>query len=116
MKNIKISSVECRVRNNYTVFDIREDLGIGSDFGDLTNRIRKCVDSGGRKIALRFTSNSYLYTSTLARLVNFYKIISESKGTLCIIGPNEGIREVLELIGLTGVVMIVATEEELDAV
>jgi anti-anti-sigma factor len=98
--------------NGYAVFDVQQDLGLGAEFSELTKKIEEALSKGQKKIALRFTADSYLYTPTLARLVNYYKIISEQGGVLCLIKPNENVLEVLDIMGLTSVVEMASSEEQ----
>mgnify|MGYP003730709225 CR=1 FL=1 len=86
---------------------------MGADFGALTNFIERSIRKGHVKIALNFTQRSYLYTPTVARLVEYFKLVQEHGGHLCLVQPNEEILDVLELIGLTKFVRVVSSEAEL---
>ena len=112
VSRLQKKAIDSRSQNGYMVFDIKQDLGLGADFGDLTSLMREALASGQKKIALKFTPDSYLYTPTLASLVNFYKMVEEAGGTLCLIEPNESIMEVLEVMGLAKVVEMAPTERQ----
>ena len=110
---LKAQSIEIDTVNGYQVFRIKEDLALGADFGALTARIEKAIKRGNEKIAIHFTPRSYLYTPTVARLVEYYKLLKDRGGILCLIQPNEEILHVLEMIGLTKLIKIVASEDEI---
>lgn len=99
--------------NGYRVFRIKEDLALGADFGALTTLIERALKKGVTKIALHFTPRSYLYTPTIARLVEYYKLLSERGGSLCLVQSGGDILEVLHTIGLTRLVRVVSSEGEL---
>ncbi|MBD3393372.1 MAG: hypothetical protein GF418_14695 [Chitinivibrionales bacterium] len=115
MGKLAKGAIESRVTNDYQVFRIRRDLGLGADFGDLTALIQQALDQGRNKIALHFTRDSYLYTPTLAALVGYFKMIDEKGGTLCLIEPNESILQVLEVMGLTSLVKLAPAEKDVGA-
>jgi anti-anti-sigma factor len=110
---LKAQSIGSSVVNGYQVFRIKEDLALGADFGALTHMVERAIKKGTVNIALHFTPRSYLYTPTVARLVEYYKLVQQHGGSLCIVQPNEEIVEVLKVIGLTRLVRIVASEAEL---
>ena len=104
-----------RISNGYRIIDIRRDVGIGVRLETLTRLVRQCLQRGEKRIALRFTEKSYLYTPTLALLVNYYKIVESRGGTLCLIEPNEGIMELMGTMGLADVIEIAASEKSLGS-
>jgi anti-anti-sigma regulatory factor len=108
-------SIQVYSCHDYQVFRIQEDLGLSADFSKLTSLISGSLKKGQKKIALAFTADSYLFTPTLARLVQFYQMIQEYSGTLCLIQPNESIMNVLDKIGLKNNIKIVNSETELTA-
>jgi anti-anti-sigma factor len=110
---LKPQSIEAETVNGYQVFRIQEDLALGADFGVLTNFIEKAVRKGHVNIALNFTPRSYLYTPTVARLVEYFKLVQHHGGTFCLVQPNEDILQVLEMIGLTNLIRIVPSEKDL---
>jgi anti-anti-sigma factor len=110
---LKPQSIKTEIINGYQVFRVSEDLALGADFGVLTKFIEKAVRKGQTKIAINFTPQSYLYTPTVARLVDYFKLLQQHKGTLCLVQPNEDILQVLDMIGLTKFVRIVHSEKDL---
>ncbi|MBD3391268.1 MAG: hypothetical protein GF418_04360 [Chitinivibrionales bacterium] len=110
---LKAASIESETAGKYQVFRIREDLALGADFGALTGHIERAIKKGNVHIALHFTSRSYLYTPTVARLVEYYKLLQGHGGALCLIRPNEEILRVLDMIGLTRFVKIVSSYDEI---
>jgi anti-anti-sigma factor len=110
---LKAQSIQSTFVNGYQVFKIKEDLALGADFGALTDLVERAIKKGRVKVALHFTPRSYLYTPTVARLVEYYQLLQQHGGSLCIVRPNDEIVEVLEVIGLTKLVRIVSSEEEL---
>jgi anti-anti-sigma factor len=110
---LRAQSIESDEVNGYQVFRIKEDLALGADFGSLTALLDRALKKGRGKVAIHFTPRSYLYTPTIARLVEYYKLLSDKGGTLCLVQPNEEILQVLETIGLTKLIRIVSSEEEI---
>jgi anti-anti-sigma factor len=113
LSRLQRKSIRTYFRNGYQVFDVRKDLGLRADLGDLSSLIKRSLEEGKINIALRFTQRSYLYSHTLANLVNFYKMAAERGGTLCLLEPNESILQVLEVLGLTKCIETVSSEQEM---
>ncbi|MBD3420013.1 MAG: STAS domain-containing protein [Chitinivibrionales bacterium] len=101
--------------NNYLVLKIKEDLGLNSDLTELKNIITEYVDEGITKIALEFTQDSYLYTKSIAILVQCCESIREKNGTMALINPNEDIIDILETINFDSLIQICDSEEKLGA-
>jgi anti-anti-sigma factor len=104
---------QTRTINDYQLFTIDENVGVRTDFSNLNDTIKTCLRQGKNRLAFQFTSESYLYTHTLVFLVNFYKQVDESGGKICLVKPNDSMREVLDLLGFTTVIEIVDSEADI---
>jgi anti-anti-sigma regulatory factor len=110
---LKAESIETKCVNGFHVFKIREDLALGADFGSIIALVENAVRKGNVNIAIQFTHRSFLYTPTILRLAQIYKTLQTNGGTLCLIQPNEDILAMLDKIGLTKIIRVVQSENEL---
>jgi anti-anti-sigma factor len=110
---LKSQSIDTETINGYLLYTIKVDLALGADFGVLTDMITKAIQKGNINIAIKFTPRSFLYTPTVARLVDYYKLVNEKGGSLCLVKPNDEILDVLKTIGFAKLVRIVPSVQEI---
>jgi anti-anti-sigma factor len=99
-------------RRGYQILKIDENLTLNSDITDLRTIVEDYVQKGPINIALEFTKDSYLYTKSIAVLVQCLETIQEHGGRMAVIAPNRDIVDVLETIGFINLVKIYGSEED----
>ncbi|MBD3322621.1 MAG: STAS domain-containing protein [Chitinivibrionales bacterium] len=105
--------IETDSRNGYHIFRIQEDLDADADLSLLKEMIREKVNQNISRIALVFTEKTYFYSATLSVLVQCLGIVKEQAGELAIVQPNDGILDTLRLTGLSRMINIFNTENEI---
>lgn len=104
--------IESTYRRGYQILKIDENLTLSSDITDLRTIVEDYVQKGPINIALEFTKDSYLYTKSIAVLVQCLETIKEHGGGMAVIAPNRDIVDVLETIGFINLVKIYDSEED----
>jgi anti-anti-sigma factor len=102
-------------KNGYVILKVVEDLNIRSNIGELKDTVLEQVDKGNTFIALSFTPNSFLNSSGVSVCVVCVKHIRDAKGKLAIIRPNKQIKDILAITGITELVDVVNSEDDLQA-
>jgi anti-anti-sigma regulatory factor len=105
--------IEASSKNGYEVLRIREDLSLHSNLSDLAAAIDTCIQRNALNVALIFTPASRLYTRTIKTIVDSYKRLLKSGGRLAIIGPSQEIYDVLATFGLTALISVIPSENDL---
>jgi ABC-type transporter Mla MlaB component len=106
-------AIEAIVKNGCRVFRAGEDLGLRSSISELEGMVREALNAGERDIAVSFTANSRLYSNTIAVLVRCISHAEEKSVKLTMVVPNENIMSSIVLVGLSGLVTVVHSEDEL---
>ncbi|MBD3421248.1 MAG: hypothetical protein GF398_14125 [Chitinivibrionales bacterium] len=102
-------------RHGYKILRVKDDLGRETDFAELKNKVKECVDQGDTNVALAFTKESYFYTSSISGLVQCLGLVREKNGKLAIIQPNEGMLDTLRIVGLGKLIDIYFSEDEISS-
>jgi hypothetical protein len=100
-------------KNGYKVIKFNQDLGLNSDISELVNEVRKGLGLGSRDFAVWFTPGTFLYTRTIAVLVQCFELIRNRKGSMAIIAANEDILYTLRIIGFLNFVKLCGSDEVL---
>ncbi|MBD3346042.1 MAG: STAS domain-containing protein [Chitinivibrionales bacterium] len=108
--------IESTYIHGYQLLKIKKELNLNSDLTELRQIIEEYVEKGPINIALKFTDDSYLYTKSIASLVQSFEMVRDHGGKMAVINPNEDIIEVLNTVGFTDLVKICKNEEELAKV
>lgn len=101
-------------KSGYRVFDLTDDVVFNTDLTVLTESVRNVLVDGVVHIALRFTKASYLYTESIAVLVECLEFIQEKQGSMAIISPNQDILDVLRVIGFESIIQVCNSDQELS--
>jgi anti-anti-sigma factor len=111
-KKISMETISDR---GYAIIRIRQTLDRGVDLSPLRVQIEHALSQNMNRIVLSLSENSFLYSEILAHLVTYYKMINAQGGSLWLVQSNEKILFLLETLGLTDMIRIVKTENELPA-
>ncbi len=113
---ISLQAIQPFVLNGYAVIRVNQTLERGMDLSPLKAYIEQALAQGYNRIALSLDENSYLYSETLATLVTYYKTIESQGGSLWLVQSNQKVVFIMETLGLTDIIRIVATEDALPRV
>ena len=105
--------VESTAVHGFQVLRIKDDLSVNSDISEIKPIVHEYLQQGITKIALAFSRDSYLYTRSIAVLVQCLEMINERKGVLAIFQPNEDILDMLAAISFDTRVLIALSENDL---
>jgi anti-anti-sigma factor len=103
-----------REKQKYHIIDVNGKINRLSDSIKLKTIISRLLENNVFYIALNLAHVTYIDSGALNVLIYSYNYIEKKNGTLCIIGPNEYIRDVLEVVGLNKIVKIYTTEEDFE--
>ena len=98
----------------YQVIKINEMLTMNSDISELEKIITEYLDKNIDTIAIHFSDDSYLSSSTGATIVRCWEAIKDRNGELTFINVNKNILDFLSIIGFTSVNKIFNSEDELE--
>lgn len=87
--------------NGYQVIRVHDDLGPRADLAEVRSHIEHLIASGSVRIALAFTSRSYLDSRAIGNLATCVELIRSHHGALAVIQPNASIADFLRLVGFT---------------
>ncbi|MBD3390572.1 MAG: STAS domain-containing protein [Chitinivibrionales bacterium] len=107
--------MEITTRGYYQILRIEEELAVIADLSELTYLVKGYLKQGKRHIAVSFTDASYIYSGALAVLIECYKELSEGEGELCIIEPNQNLKDIFASLNINKVLNVYESEEDLPA-
>ena len=91
-------------------FRVRCDIANRDNLESLSQLIEQALREGRRTIVLSVTADSYLYSELIAHVVKCQSIVKRYGGTFCLVENDPGLRQVLDKIGLSRLVRVVASE------
>jgi anti-anti-sigma factor len=98
--------------NSYHVIDVVGKINRLKDSIVLKSFINTLLEKNVNDLALNLAKVTYLDSGALNVLIYCHNTISKKGGNLCIIEPNEYVRDVLEVVGLDKLVKIYQNEKE----
>ena len=105
--------IETYSKHNYQIFKFAEDLGVAKDLAELKGIVKGYLDKDIVNIALWFTQDSFLYTTSIGILNQIIQMTTAKNGSLTIIKPNANIIDVLQIVGLIKLVRTIRSEDDL---
>ena len=97
----------------YQIVKVRDELSVISDLSELRFLIEGYLSQGITHIGVSFSDSSYLYSGAIAVLIDCFKKIKDSNGTLSIIEPNPEILGILKYLNITKLIPICTSEDTL---
>ena len=88
-------------------------MAVIADLSELRYLVRGYIRQGKRHIAVSFTDSSYIYSGALAVLVECCRELKEGDGELCIIEPNQEIKDIIYSLNLDKVLTLYETVDDL---
>jgi anti-anti-sigma factor len=107
-------NVDCREVGGWTLIDITTDVSLESSLSFLYALVRRLLKRGARRIALRFTRESFLDSKALAYLVRSWEAIRSTGGTLVVVSPNEQMAAMVRMLNLHEEIRFVPSLEALE--
>jgi stage II sporulation protein AA (anti-sigma F factor antagonist) len=87
-------------------FDEREDSE------EITHAVMSLVEQGHKNIALNFKEISYVYSGVIKVIITLHKRLQKIGGYLCILETQKQLFDVMDVLGLTKVLMIYRSEKD----
>ena len=69
-------------------------------------------DFADKKIIFNFSGLKYLNSKSIGYIADVFSNIEDSDGQMCISNCSDGVKDILELVGITTIVPTVDSEEE----
>ncbi|MBD3343868.1 MAG: STAS domain-containing protein [Chitinivibrionales bacterium] len=104
--------IETYSRGPYQILRINGGNSI-TDLSELRDLVSHYLDKGKRKVAVSFSSASYIFSGALKVLIDCYNKIADLGGDLCIIEPNPSLFDTLEMLNIDRVIGIYVSEDYL---
>jgi len=105
--------IQITTKGYYQVLRIEEELAVIADLSELTYLVKGYLKQGKRHIAVSFTDASYIYSGALAVLIECYKELSEGEGELCIIEPNQNLKDIFTSLNIDRILKVYESEDDL---
>jgi anti-anti-sigma factor len=106
---LKIELYPCGI---YRILRISDRMII-SHLEELSLLIDGYISQNETHIAICFTDSSYMYSKAVAVLVSCVKRIQDANGDLCIIETQSEMIDLLEQMGIDGVLTVYSSENDL---
>lgn len=104
--------IETYTRGIYQILKI-DGQPLLSDISELRDLICGYLQRGIVNIAVSFCDASYIYSGAITILIDCYKKVKAKNGTLCILEPDQGLFEILDMLNITKVITVCNSEESL---
>ena len=108
--------VKKREQGDVLVFDFTWELDETNADKTFTNIYEQIWDFSDKKILFNLTGLKYLNSKSIGYIADVFSNIEDNDGQMHISNCDEGVKDVLELVGITTIIPTVDTEQEaLDA-
>jgi len=95
----------------YNVVEISESARKYEDVMDIKNRIDSILESGVKYVAINLSRVDYMHSFFIKILTTTYKKLKNQGGDLVIIGPNDFIKELIQLLNINEYITVFNSEE-----
>lgn len=104
--------VKKREQGDVLVFDFTWELDETNADKTFTNIYEQIWDFSDKKILFNLTGLKYLNSKSIGYIADVFSNIEDNDGQMHISNCDEGVKDVLELVGITTIIPTVDTEEE----
>ncbi len=105
-----------RQEGNVMVFDFRGELDETNADNSFTKIYEQIGDFSDKKVLFNLAGLKYLNSKSIWYIADVFSNIEDKDGEMYISNCDEGVKDVLELVGITTIIPTVDTEKEaLDA-
>jgi anti-sigma B factor antagonist len=106
--------VEIRKSGDVSILDVQGKAIIGRNTDVLNENLRKAFDNGARKVLVNFTGVTQIDSSGISTIVRTFVTLHNAGGDLKLLGLNNRVKMVFDLMGLLRA--IPSFEKESEAV
>ena len=103
-----------RQKKKFEVVDIIGKVDRLKDSIVLKSHVNTLIEKSRLNVALNLSKVTYLDSGALNVIIYCHNTLKKMGGKLVLIEPNEYVKDVLDVVGLTKVVSIFPTEEEFE--
>lgn len=104
--------VKKRQEGSIIVFDFTGELDETNADKTFTNVYEQIGDFSDKKIIFNLTGLKYLNSKSIWYIADVFSNIEDNDGQMYISNCDEGVKDVLELVGITTIIPTVDTEKE----
>lgn len=97
---------------NFFIVDVTGKIDRLNDSVGLKSVITRLIEKGNSHIAVNLKRVTYIDSGALNVIIYGYNTLTKNGGDLVLIGPNNYVKDVLEIVGLNKIVKIYSTEED----
>jgi anti-anti-sigma factor len=104
--------VNKKEQNDILIFEFSGELDETNADKTFKNIYDEIGDFGGKKILFNLNGLKYLNSKSIGYIADVFSNIEESDGKMCISHCSDGVKDILELVGITTIIPTVDTDEE----
>lgn len=104
--------VNKKEENGVVVFQFNGELDETNADKTFTSIYTEIGEFAGKKIIFNLGGLKYLNSKSIGYIADIYSNVEDNKGKMYICNCDEGVKDVLELVGITTIIPTVATEAE----
>ncbi len=104
--------VNKKEENGIITFQFTGELDETNADKTFTSIYAEIWDFAGKKIIFNLAGLKYLNSKSIWYIADVFSNIEDNKGKMYICNCDDGVKDVLELVGITTIIPTVATEEE----
>lgn len=104
--------VNKRQEGDILIFEFTWELDETNADKTFTLLYREIEDKGVKKVILNLKWLKYLNSKSIWYIADIFSNIEDNEGQMYISNPDEGVKDVLELVGITTIIPTVDTEAE----
>lgn len=104
--------VNKKEQNDILTFEFSGELDETNADKTFKNIYDEIGDFGGKKILFNLNGLKYLNSKSIGYIADVFSNIEESDGKMCISHCSDGVKDILELVGITTIIPTVDTDEE----
>ena len=104
--------VKKREEGDVIVFDFTGELDETNADKTFTNVYEQIGDFSDKKIVFNLTGLKYLNSKSIGYIADVFSNLEDNDGQMYISNCDEGVKDVLELVGITTIIPTVDTESE----
>lgn len=104
--------VNKKEENGIITFQFNGELDETNADKTFTSIYAEIWDFSGKKIIFNLAGLKYLNSKSIGYIADVFSNIEDNKGKMYICNCDDGVKDVLELVGITTIIPTVATEED----
>jgi anti-sigma B factor antagonist len=98
-------AVEASRSGDAAILNLYGNLTVGERSSSLSTKVEHLLKWGTKDVSLNLAGVSYLDSSGVGELVSIYTMISRNGGRVRVLNPSERVREILNISGLSPVLL-----------